>query len=227
MTLIVSVHVPDGIVLAADSLTTATPDQNITERKTLQNTQKIMPFCDKFGVGFSGTAYIKNKSLPHYIRSLEKELKEDKKCLQTTRHAMEKIKAKLSQSTDCVEKADYHVHLVGFDRGIFTTRKFPINNEQDDGTFVKCLGVSCTGYEDITNALNKLYGPPKAPTKHKPKFELMSLKEGIRYAEFLIRTTELHLQFSGALPIVGGKLDVAVITPFDGFEWIHQQLYLE
>ena len=231
MTLIVSVHVPDGIVLAADSLTTATPDQNITERKTLQNTRKIMPFCDKFGVGFSGTAYIKNKTLPYYIRLLETKLKETGECPQLTRDAMKAIKAKIKdalwESSDCLDNADYHVHLVGFDNGIFTTRKFTINHQQDDGTPVKCLGFSCTGYNVVTNALNELYGPPEAPTKHKPKFELMSLKEGIRYAEFLIRTTELHLQFSGALPIVGGKLDVAVITPFDGFEWIRQQLYLE
>ena len=41
MTLIVSVHVPDGIVLAADSLTTVTPDDSV-EKKTLQNTQKII-----------------------------------------------------------------------------------------------------------------------------------------------------------------------------------------
>ena len=239
MTLIVSVHVPDGIVLAADSLTTVTPD-HITEKKTLQNTQKIIPFCDKFGVGFSGRAFIKNKSLPYYIRSLEKELKEAGNCPQCTCHAMKEIKKEiktkigtaLPQPTDCVDKADYHVHLVGFDNGIFTTRKFTINNQQDDGTpvngtRVKCLGFSCTGYEEVTQALSSLYCTPEGPTKHKPKFELMSLKEGIRYAEFLIRTTELHLQFSGELPKVGGNIDVAVITPFDGFEWIRQQLYLE
>ena len=231
MTLIVSVHVPDGIVLAADSLTTATPDP-LTDKKTLQNTQKIMPFCDRFGVGFSGKAYIKNKTLPYHIRSLEKKLKNTAEYPQRTCEAMKAIRANiknaLQESDDCLDQADYRVHLVGFDNGIFTTRKFTINSQQDDGMFVKCLGFSCTGYTKVTQVLSRLYCTSEgSPTKHKPKFELMSLKEGIRYAEFLIRTTELHLQFSGELPIVGGKIDVAIITPIGGFEWIRQQLYLE
>ena len=232
MTLIVSVHVPDGIVLAADSLTTITPVDNTTERKALQNSQKIMPFCGKFGVGFSGTAYIKNKTLPYHLRSLVKELKKDKNNLPLcTRHAMEEIKSKieseLSDSTDRPDKADRRIHLVGFDNGISTTRRFTIDNQEDDGNPKKYLDFFCTGYEEVTDVLRKLHGPPGAPTNHKPMFELMSIKEGIRYAEFLIRTTELHLQFSGKLPTVGGNIDVAVITPFDGFQWIRQQLYLD
>lgn len=232
MTLIVSVHVPDGIVLAADSLTTITPVDNTTERKVLQNSQKILPFCDKFGVGFSGTVYIKTKTLPYHIRSLEKELKKDENKLpRCTRHAMEAIKSKIeserSDSTDCPDKTDCRVHLVGFDNGIFTTRRFTVNNQQKDKTRDKCLGFFCTGYEEVTAVLSALHYRQGRPTEHKPMFELMSLKEGIRYAEFLIRTTELHLQFSGKLPTVGGNIDVAVITRFDGFQWIRQQLYLE
>ena len=52
------------------------------------------------------------------------------------------------------------------------------------------------------------------------------LIEGIRYAEFLIHTTELHHQFSRQLPRVGGKIDVAIVTPFNGFEWIRNEPYL-
>ena len=234
MTLIVSVHVPDGIVLAADSLTTITPVHNAAERNTLQNSQKILPFCDKFGVGFSGTVHIKNKTLPYHLRSLEKELKKEKdknKLPQCTRHAMGAIKSKieseLSNSTDCPDKTDCRVHLVGFDNGIFTTRRFTINNQEEDSPPEKYLGFFCTGHEKVTDVLSELHYRQGRPTKHKPMFELMSLKEGIRYAEFLIRTTALHLQFSGKLPTVGGNIDVAVITPFDGFQWIRQQLYLE
>lgn len=231
MTLIVSVHVPDGIVLAADSLTTVTPDDS-EEKKTLQNTQKIIPFCDKFGVGFSGSAYIKNKSLPYHIRSLEKELKKSRECPKYTRDAMAKIKAKLEgmlpQSTNCADNANYSVHLVGFERSTPVTYKCTISNQEDDNTTaIRGIGSLCTGYTEVIQTLCSLYGSLEEPTEHMPLFGQMSLKEGIRYAEFLIRTTELHQQFSRALPKVGGNIDVAVITPLDGFEWIRQQLYLE
>lgn len=232
MTLIVSVHVPEGIVLASDSLTYVTQD-DLTEGKTLLNTLKIMPFFDKFGIGFFGTTYIKNKPLPYYVRSFEKEWKDCARQPQYTEHAMiavkDKIKDVLSESTNSLGNVRYQycIHLVGFDNRIPVTRTCTISSEQDDCAPARRKGPGsvCTGRTEVIFPLRELYGSREEPTKHMPLYEFMSLREGIRYAEFLIRTTELHYQFSRQLPRVGGKIDVAIVTPFNGFEWIRHKPY--
>ena len=145
---------------------------------------------------------------------------------------MAKIKAKLEgmlpQSTNCADNANYSVHLAGFEGSMPVTCKCTISNQEAGNiTTLRSVASICTGYTVVTETLASLYGSLEEPTEHMPLFGQMSLKEGIRYAEFLIRTTELHQQFSRALPKVGGNIDVAVITPLDGFEWVRQQLYLE
>ena len=232
MTLIVSVHVPEGIVFASDSLTYVTQD-DLTEGKTLQNTLKIMPFFDKFGVGFSGTIYIKSKPLPYYVRSLEKEYEDPGRHPQYTHHAMvaikDKIKDILPECTNSLGNAKYEccIHLVGFDNNMPVTRTCTMSCQKDDSPpATRGLGSTCTGFTEVIRPLQELYGSREKPTKHMPLYKFLSLREGIRYAEFLIRTTELHQQFSRHLPRVGGNIDVAIVTPFNGFEWIRHEPYL-
>ena len=183
MTLIVSVHVPEGIVLASDSLTYVTQDDS-TEGKTLLNTLKIMPFLDTFGIGFSGTAYIKNKPLPYYVRSLEKEWEDCVSHPQYTEHAMnaikDKIKDVLSESTNSLGNARYQycIHLVGFDKRMPVTRTCTISSQQDDSSPAtsKGLGSVCTGCTEVTRPLQELYGSREEPTKHMPLYQFMSLR---------------------------------------------------
>jgi len=50
-----------------------------------------------------------------------------------------------------------------------------------------------------------------------------SLQDAVDYAKFLIRTTADFQRFSGALPSVGGEIDMALITNRRGFRWIAQK----
>lgn len=53
-----------------------------------------------------------------------------------------------------------------------------------------------------------------------------SLQDAIDYAKFLIKTTADYQRFSGSLPVVGGEIDIALVTNRGGFQWIEQkQLY--
>jgi hypothetical protein len=99
MTLIVSLRIPDGIVIAGDSLATmmgnlevkadvniACPScghQHITNvalpgismpSTTLSFAQKVFPFLDIFGVGTFGAGQLVGKTIYFAVRELEKEL---------------------------------------------------------------------------------------------------------------------------------------------------------
>ena len=102
MTLVVSLRVPDGVVIAADSLQTSmgilTPgiknlktkddhgrDVIIPDLKfppvpiptsTLSFAQKLFPFKGKFGVGTFGTAIINERTIYNHIKNLEVKAKD-------------------------------------------------------------------------------------------------------------------------------------------------------
>ena len=39
----------------------------------------------------------------------------------------------------------------------------------------------------------------------------------------MIRTTAKHQEFSPKMANVGGEIDIGLITPFNGFQWIQQK----
>src|SRR5437899_2400329 len=77
-------------------------------------------------------------------------------------------------------------------------------------------GSYTSGVGDVTAALWSV----RTDT---PLYQNFSLQHAIEYAEFLISATASHQRFYGTLPNVGGAIDIALITPFDGFTWIRQK----
>lgn len=102
MTLIVSLHIPDGIVMAGDSLATMVQEVQIdveveidcpnckhkhtvkhkvpypTPSTTFSYAQKVFPFLDKYGVGTFGAGMLTGKSIYFAIREFEGTLKAKK-----------------------------------------------------------------------------------------------------------------------------------------------------
>jgi len=56
-----------------------------------------------------------------------------------------------------------------------------------------------------------------------PAYQVFSLQDAVNYAEFMIRTTANHQEFSQQLASVGGEIDIALVTPFDVFQWVRQK----
>lgn len=103
MTLVVSVRIPDGVVLAVDSLSTVSGAFNFAmdaefkckscgtpnEVKNMQvpqvafpistksSAQKLVKFKEKFGVAFFGNSFVNKKSILSQIKSLEAHIEED------------------------------------------------------------------------------------------------------------------------------------------------------
>ena len=116
MTLIVSLRIPDGIVIAGDSLSTVVDQRQLEatidvtcpecEHKheiqqslpipavpatTFSYAQKVFPFCGKFGVGTFGVGLLADKSIYFAMHLFEQKLKEDKTSFKGVTEVAEKI----------------------------------------------------------------------------------------------------------------------------------------
>lgn len=227
MTLIVSVIVQDGIVLAGDSFTTLTtqaPQETPEPRpiKAFPHAQKIVPFYGRFGIGGWGEASINRKSVALRIRELEHELKVKGVDFSTVDEVAETIKENilpLKFENDLSEEKAFGFYVVGYAGR--TPKVLKYHHDEDSGstdTREVDFGVYAEGYTEIANCIDVTYGDGEYPP-----FGLFSLQNAIDYALFVIRTTIEFQEFSSAVSTVGGAIDVAVVTRLEGFRWIQRQ----
>ncbi len=231
MTLIVSLRVPDGIVIAADSLLTVKKEGQPTS--SLSYTQKVLPFYGRFGVGILGIGLLANKSVHVAIRSFEQDLKEKETPFKGVTEIAEKIgnhlhdllKKQLNQENKSLNTLQPGQFALGLQVVGYDNDTNPKTVEVYVGKNVHCevrkeFGCTYTGSGEIVQAIWSLY---KTSSESQPVYPLLSLQDAIDYAEFLIRTTIVHQRFSRKTPDVGGDIDVALVTPFNEFQWIRQK----
>lgn len=257
MTLIVSLRIPDGIVLAGDSLATLLMGQGQIDAAlsvtcpecnhaheiqqtllipgvpatTFSYTQKIFPFLDKFGVGTFGAGLLAEKSVYFAIRLFEERSQEKKSFTGVTEVAKEigeeihnLLTEQLKRENTSVEDFPANqiflgFQVVGYDDTEPKTVEVLIGKEvrlQPLGN----LGCTVSGSREIVQAIWDVY---ETDPGSQPPYPAFSLQDAIDYAEFLIRTTVAHQRFSQQIPNVGGDIDIALVTPFDGFRWIRQK----
>ncbi len=233
MSLIVSVRTPDGIVIASDSLLSAIANEKGRESPiTFSNTQKILPFYEKYAVGIVGAGLIANKSVFSVIRLFEQKLKETNTSFDGVTDIAQKIgdhihnllKDQLAHENKNVSdlepgKPILGLLIIGYDD------TNPITVEVHVGEEVQCnvrkeYGCTYMGNGKILQLFWRLY---KEHPENQPVYPLLSLQDSVDYAEFLIQTTILHQRFSRTTPNVGGDIDVAIITPLNKFQWIRQK----
>ena len=253
MTLIVSIRTSDGIVIAGDSLSTMRGQIQIQAgvhvkcpscghehdekanigglpipTTTLSYAQKIFPFMDKFGVGTFGAGQLVGKTMYFALRELEQELKNTDKQIDSLTNAADRIgnhvhdlvKKQIPNLNSAPDNASIiGFQVVGYDSGkprtIDVSIGKKVRKQNHDG-----LGATVSGDRVVVNAIWGLYAQDP---QHQPTYEAFSLQDAIEYSEFLIRTTADHQKFSRALATVGGDIDVALLTPFDGYRWIKQK----
>ena len=222
MTLIVSVIVKDGIVLAGDSFTTlttraphATPEPQPI--KPYPHTQKIFPFYENFGVGTWGQPSINDKSVYFAMRELENKCKTDGIDLNTVDDVAETIRDEILPLEFDEDSFGYYV--AGFTGQ--TARIVKVSSSEDgiERSSFEELGIYTAGDTGVVDSI------VSSPSLYDdcPPFHLFSLYNAIDYALFLIRTTIEFQQFSPRVSMVGGAIDVAVVTHLDGFRWIQRQ----
>ena len=255
MTLIVSLRTPDGIVIAGDSLLilmkqdhhkidVTCPECNhkhkIPDRlsmppvpaTTFSYAQKVLPFCEKFGVGIYQTGVLDSKPVHSVIRSFEQNLKGQEIPTNSVTEIAENIRVEFynllkeqlkreNVSLDALVEKDILLgfQVVGYDGTEPKTIEVAVGKNSQCKIRNK-FGCTVSGSQEIVQAIWNLY---KRNPDSQPPYNLFSLQDGIDYAEFLIQTTIGHQRFCQMIPNVGGDIDIAVITPFDGFRWVHQK----
>lgn len=251
MTLVVSLRIPDGIILAADSLSTVTGRLNIgghlqtvcpeCKKKislpdlkmppipfpssTFSYAQKLFPFKGKFGVASRGLAFLNNKSIHYHVQYVENSHKEEvENVTQAAKIFYEYFDFQIKKHVKDLNKTPDSFFPLGFHIDGY--------DDEEGKTKIVDIGklskidekkeIGCTVSGD-QEVVKSLWELGKKDSRQKARYANFSLQDGIDYAEFLIRTTEDYQRFANMIPTVGGDIDIALITPFKDFTWIKRK----
>lgn len=275
VTLVVSLRVPDGIVIAADSLATVPgskvlrlaqkeicpecAQENVWEhledrlvarvqcahcaapldldgiaippatytQSTGSYAQKVFPFLGRFGIGIFGSSILGTKTVVNHLKGFERTLKAEGSFVggAGVSDVAKRLYAFLSDRFNEVYPEREHLtaqvlglQIVGFDS----------NDDATGKTYVASWGASAT--LECDEGLFPTYsGDPRIADglgevlthyKMDPNPSVFSLQDAVDYAEFLINLTSTAQRFALMIPTVGGEVDVALVTPYAGFQWI-------
>jgi hypothetical protein len=229
MSLIVTVYVPSGIVMAADSRMSAlrSEEREVEGKKTTIKQQIVLSDSAYWllqlhkvsaGVALYDSAMIGSQPIESHVQRFETEVLEAGDDIDAV---ADKLMAYFREGYPGVPagfhvagyrsqgKARVPVVLVGH-----TVRETQIRrvNLSDSGDLQ--YGVVRAG--DVLVA-NRLIDKTQLPL-----FAAMPLQDAIDYAVHLIRTTIDTLRFEPRFPSVGGPIDVLVVRP-DGLEWVQRK----
>ena len=251
MSLNICLRVPDGIVIAADSLASTMGTIRISSDTRLKAScpsckqdidlekiqlppipapattrsyaQKLFPFFKKrFGVTTHGAGIIAGKTVYYHIRELEQKLAASKTDIAEVTQAAFTIGQhflELLRPAVPVPPPPPNIFAVGFlvagyDGVVAKTIEMKIGAEVVSTPRDKA-GCTFGGDGLVVRGLWDLW------KKNRPVFYgNLSLQDAIDYAEFLIDTTAKFQRFSNVIPSVGGEVDIALVTVYDGFRWI-------
>lgn len=252
MTLIVSLRVPDGLVLAADSLSTITArlgvaadittecpeckkEIKLPELKmpplqfptsTFSYAQKLFPFHQKFGVASRGMAFLNQRSIYYHVQYLEKKHKEKSidKVTIAAQIFRDYFDLQIKKQIKVIKTVPDNFYPLGF---------HVVGYDGDIGkTMVVDIGKN-SKVEEFTNigctisgdrdVVTSLWKLGEKNPQQRANYGSFSLQDAIDYAEFLIQTTASYQRFANMIPTVGGDIDIALITPYKEFTWIKRK----
>ena len=229
MSLVVSVYVPSGIVMAADSRMSALLSgkrQDGDQQETVQQQIVLSDSAYKIvalpsvgaGVSLYDSAVISNQPADSHLHAFaEQELSEEDDVVTVADRFLAYFQEKFPKVNLGFHVAGYRIEgrasvpyvLVGH-----TTREPKVRrvNATEEGRVQ--YGVVRAGDVLVANRL--------IDKQVLPLFAAMPLQDAIDYAIHLIRTTIDTLRFEPRYPSVGGPIDVLVVTP-DGMEWVQRK----
>lgn len=253
MTLIASVRVPDGIVIAADSMSTIPiqPPKISAKGKTtcpncgkehefsvaidvpvsqgvsttLPYSQKLQPLWHNFGVGTHGMGAIGNKSVFACIRHFESSRKEDS--LRKTANKLARYlrnELKITIGEKAFNKIPKDKYAMGFQIVGYEGGN-PISISVDIGK--RNLVKEWTGFgATVSGAIyvaTKLWELRGLGPQLQQPYPAWSVQDAVDYCKFLIETTAKYQRFANVIPSVGGEIDIGLVLPSNKFRWIEKK----
>lgn len=251
MTIAISVLVPEGIVLAADSRSSYVNKRG-NVRVASDYSKKVFQLTDTVGAVTWGWGYLLRRNISSHIAEFKPAI--------GTGDSINEITGKLGEFFE--EKYEEHVQRA-FDQPVVegTAVGFYVGGYGRDnvGKIFECLipgklirqvrdvrvpGASWAGQVDVISRLIKGYDFRLTELKsakgvdtdelrqleHILTFDIMTLQDAIDFAAFMMRTTIEMQRFSdgiflspGAVASCGGPIDIAVVQPEVGFRWIQEK----
>lgn len=229
MSLVVSVFVPAGIVVAADSRMMVTRTEEREEGGQKLRVQQQLVLSDsaykivrmrkvQAGIAVYDSSVIDNQPVESHVYRFEEEaLSQDDDVISLADKFLEYFTLHHKNSGVGFHVTGYRVEgrasvpyvLVGH-----TTREPKITRVNATETGAVQYGVVRAG--DVVVA-NRMIDP-----NFPPLFAAMPLQDAIDYALHLIRTTSDTLRFEPRFPTVGGPIDVLVVKP-EGMQWVQRK----
>lgn len=202
MTIISTVYVPEGIVLAADSRLTGYRkyDDGLTERFTISdNAQKIVLLRNStIGVVYCGDSIIDGKTLSDFLRLFDIENVE---AIDSVENTAFKLSNKLKQYVGI----EVFFILAGYDNDIpyvYDVSKDHVNRLNYSEGKIN-YATSWNGDKlPVTNLLADI----------KFNFDLMPLKDAVDLSEFIAEVAIKYWRFADQISTCGGPIDILVIT---------------
>jgi hypothetical protein len=247
MTLVVSLRIPDGLVIAADSLSSA-PGQlgvvanlegvcptcknkiNLKDIKmppipipgaTSSYAQKLFSFKKRFGVACFGMGILTHKTIYYHMKGLEEKVEEFKDVSKLTPVILEYFDKEVRKEIKDIDQAPDDFFPLGFHLNGYdgeTGKTIEINIGKKS-RYKEIVGLGCTVSGD-TDLVVQMWELGKKDPRRSTNFGRFSLQDAIDYAHFLITATAEHQRFTNIMPSVGGEVDIALVTPFHQFRWI-------
>jgi len=249
MTLVVSLRVPDGLVIAADSLLTITGQLGISAEvkghcpkcqedimiksvslppipipsSVSSFAQKVFPFMDYYGIATYGMSILNEKTIYYHIRMLEKDLKNNSMtgATEVAQVLLEYFDKEIRKQIKDIDKAPLDFFPLGFLIAGYDADvgKTILSKIGKKSKNEVYTGSGCT-FAGYGDVVVKLWELNKTDPRRSAKYGSFSLQDAVDYAEYLINTTANFQRFANMIPSVGGEVDIGLITPFRKFTWI-------
>jgi len=249
MTLAVSLRVPDGVIIAADSLLTTTGHigvsaewrgqcpkcQEDVELKDIKLpplqipaslssfAQKVFPFKDYCGVATYGTAILNEKTIYYHVKMLEKKHKDDAfdSVTEASKVLLDYFDKEIRKQIKDLDKAPLDFVPLGLLVAGYDggEGKTLLIKIGKKSRTEKYKGSGCT-YGGYGDVVVKLWELSKSDPRRSTAYGSFSLQDAVDYAEYIITTTANFQRFANMIPSVGGEVDIGLITPFRKFTWI-------
>jgi len=249
MTLAVSLRIPDGLVIAADSLSTirgqigveaefggqcpkCKKDIKLKDIKippipipssVSSFAQKVFSFRGYYGIATHGMAILNEKTIYYHVKSLEQNDNSDRNAgvSGVSKKILDYFSKQIKKQFSDIDQAPDDFSPLGF---------LIVGYDDKEGKTIEVsigkkskiierIGSGCTIGGDIVLVTN-LWEMGKKNPNLVAKYASFSLQDAVDYAEYLINTTANFQRFANMIPTVGGEVDIALITPYKKFTWI-------
>ena len=230
--LIITVHVPEGIIMAADSRQSLTIYEEIRTVSTDTITKIFLLESQQVGISTCGQSFFHNMPIANHIKLfIEKELTSNddvvtipKKLLEYFRKSFGNIDVRFCVAGYKKENKVSVPHVYSFNIKENIIERVNVNF---DNTI--SYGITWGGELDILESIIKSViiedekGNKKIIREVAPIiWESMTLQDAIDFSIYAIRTTIDTMRFQARPKTVGGPIDVLLLTPGE-VKWIQSK----